>query len=443
MHPAIIKRPDQYCEDIVHHRFWLFRLLLLWLLTQTACAGFPSSTAPTTLSERVVLRLWHAWPAAEARVLQTLVDTFNQAHPEWQVVLQTRPAVSLPSDLVTAVGEGGGPHLVIIQSHTLGVLVENGVLRSLDDMLAGSELNSLLPTAVGAASVSVGGRPMLFGVPITFDTLALYYNRANILQPPSSIEELLLTARALTDRDRDPPVWGLAYNLALDRTIGYLYAFGGRVFDEQGTVVLGSSGREGAERWLTWLSQLYRDELLLATLDGVLVDRALQAREAIMTIDWAHAQAEYRAIWSDQLGVTLLPVVSTEDRVPQPYVQADVIAINARLNNPAEQAAAQAFIRFMIDVDSQRMLLMAGRQPTQLALSLNDTDLADSVQLAAARAFRLQAQRGLPMPTDRIANELVWNTLADMQLSAVRGLITPEQAVTLADEILRSRITPP
>jgi maltose-binding protein MalE len=191
------------------------------------------------------------------------------------------------------------------------------------------------------------------------------------------------------------------------------------------------------------LSQLYRDELLLATLDGVLVDRALQAREAIMTIDWAHAQAEYRAIWSDQLGVTLLPVVSTEDRVPQPYVQADVIAINARLNNPAEQAAAQAFIRFMIDVDSQRMLLMAGRQPTQLALSLNDTDLADSVQLAAARAFRLQAQRGLPMPTDRIANELVWNTLADMQLSAVRGLITPEQAVTLADEILRSRITPP
>jgi hypothetical protein len=47
------------------------------------------------------------------------------------------------------------------------------------------------------------------------------------------------------------------------------------------------------------------------------------------------------------------------------------------------------------------------------------------------------------MPADRIANELVWHTLADMQLSAVRGLLTPEQAVTMADEILRSRIMPP
>jgi len=441
MHPAIIKRPDQYSEDIVHQRFWLYCLLFLWLLTQTACVRVTPAPAPTT--GRVVLRLWHAWPAAEARVLQTLVDQFHQAYPEWQVVLQSRPAVSLPSDVTTAVGEGGGPHLVLIQSHTLGALAQHGVLRSLDDMLSGSELNSLLPTAVGAASISIDGRSVLFGVPITFDTLALYYNRANILQPPSSIEELLLTARALTDRERDPPVWGLAYNLSLDRTIGYLYAFGGRVFDEQGTVVLGSSGREGTERWLTWLSQLYHDEQLLATLDGVLVDRALQAREAIMTIDWAHAQAEYRAIWNDQLGVTPLPAVSDEEGVPQPYVQADVIALNVRLNNPAEQTAAQAFIRFMINVDNQRALLMAGRQPTQLALSLNDTDLVDSVQLAAARAFRLQAQRGLPMPADRIANELVWHTLADMQLSAVRGLLTPEQAVTMADEILRSRIMPP
>lgn len=426
----------------MHHQSWFYRLLLLGALILTACSVLPS-TAPVRTSERVVLRLWHAWPAADSRVLQSLVNQFNQTHPESQILLQSRPAVSLPSDVATTISEGGGPHLVIVQSHMLGMLVQAGVLRSLDDMLSSSEVNSLLPAAVGAAQVSVSGQPVLFGVPITFDTLALYYNRANVLQPPSSTEEMLLTARALTNRNQTPPVWGLAYNLSLDRTIGYLYAFGGRVFDENGAVVLGSSGRAGTERWLTWLSQLYRDEQLLATLDGVLVDRALQAREAIMTIDWAHAQAEYRAIWNDQLGVTPLPVLSAEDRVPQPYVQADVIALNARLDNQAEQAAAQAFIRFMIDVNSQRALLAAGRQPTQLALQLSDNDLADSVQLAAARAFRLQAQNGLPMPADRVAHEIVWTTLVEMQLNAVRGLLTPEQAVTLADEFLRSRLASP
>ncbi|MCS6889072.1 extracellular solute-binding protein [Chloroflexus sp.] len=426
----------------MRRQFLFRRLLLLWLLVWTSCAAPPTS-APPDRSDRLTLRLWHAWPATEGRVLQALVDQFNQTYPQWQISVQARPAVSLPMDLATAVSEGGGPHLAIVQSHTLGMLVSAGTLRPLDDIISASELNSLIPAAVGAARVTVAEQPALFGLPISFDTLALYYNRANVLQPPATFEELLSTGRALTDRDRTPPVWGLAYNLSLDRTIGYLYAFGGRVFDENGAVVLGSSGRAGAERWLAWLSELYRDEQVLATLDGVVVDRVLQAREAIMTIDWAHAQAEYRAIWNDQLGVTPLPGISGADYSPQPYVQADVIVMNARLSSQAEQAAAQAFMRFMIEVNSQRTLLAAGRQPTQLALQLSDTDLDDQVQLGAARAFRAQAQQGLPMPAERLANEVVWATLADMQLSAVRGLLTPEQAVTIADEILRSRFAPP
>ncbi|WP_298821142.1 sugar ABC transporter substrate-binding protein [Chloroflexus sp.] len=420
----------------MRYQFLFRHLFLLWLLACVACAA-PSTGVPSAQSNRVILRLWHAWPAADSRVLQTLVDQFNQAHPQWQIVVQARPAVSLPTDLVTAVNEGSGPHLALVQSHTLGLLASAGSIRSLDDLLSPADLQSLLPAAVGAARATVGDQPALFGMPINFDTLALYYNRANVLQPPTSVDELLLMARALTDRDRVPPVWGLAYNLSLDRTIGYLYAFGGRVFDEQGAVVLGDSGRPGTERWLAWLAGLYRDEQVLATLDGVVVDRVLQAREAIMTIDWAHAQADYRAIWNDQLGVTTLPILAETEQAPQPYVQADVIVVNARLTDPDAQAAVQAFMRYMVAVDSQRMLLAIGRQPTQLALQLSDNDLADRVQLAAARAFRAQAQHGLPMPADRIANELVWTTLSDMQLSAVRGLLTPEQAVTVADETLR------
>lgn len=442
MHPAIMKAPGYICEDDVRYQFLFRRLVLLWLLVGVACAA-PPTGVPLAQSSRVVLRLWHAWSTTDGRVLQTLVDQFNQTYPQWQIIVQMRPAVSLPADLTNAVNEGSGPHLAVVQSHTLGMLVSASAIRPLDDLITPSELNSLVPAAVGAAQVTIDGQARLVGLPISFDTLALYYNRANVLQPPTSLEELLLTARALTDRNRTPPVWGLAYNLSLDRTIGYLYAFGGRVFDEQGVVVLGDSGRVGTERWLAWLAELYRDEQVLATLDGMVVDRALQAREAIMTIDWAHAQAEYRAIWNDQLGVTPLPLLSATNLPPQPYVQADVMVMNARLTDPDTQAAALSFMRFMLEPNSQRMLLAAGRQPTQLALQLSDTDLDDRVQLAAARAFRAQAQSGLPMPADRIANELVWTTLVDMHLSAVRGLLTPEQAVTVADEILRQRLPSP
>ncbi len=426
----------------MRHQSLFRRLLLLWLLALAACATQTSAPAPPP-ANRVVLRLWHAWPAAEGRAIQTLVERFNRSHPEWQLVVQTRPAVSLPTDLITAVNEGGGPHLVIVQSHTLGALAQVGVIRSLEGFIPTGDIDNLLPTAVGAAQMTINGQQVLFGIPISFDTLALYYNRANVLQPPADTDTLLLTARALTDTGRAPPVWGLAYNLALDRTLCYLYAFGGRMFDENGAVALGDSGRSGTERWLAWLSELYRDDQLLATLDGIVVDRALLAREALMTIDWAHAQASYRAIWGDQLGVAPLPRLSAADRPPQPYVQADVIALNARLSDPAEQAAAQAFIRFMLDPASQRELLAAGRQPVQLALRLTDSDLNDPVQLAAARIFRAQAQNGLPMPADRTTNELIWTVLADMQLSVIRGLLPPDQAVTIADATLRARLAVP
>lgn len=422
------------------------RALLLWLaLLLGACSAganpTPTPTAPPAASGRTLLVLWHAWSAAEQRALNSLVERFNRANPQIQIVPQTRPAAALTNDLAAATAEGGGPHLALLRSHTIGALAENGWLQPIDDLLPAEQQERLLPAALGAAQVRDAEGAALYGAPIVFDTLALYYNRANFASlPPADTTALLAAARGLSEERSDPQFWGLAYNLSLDRTIGYLYAFGGSVFDESGALSLGLEGREGAAAWLRWITQLDRDEKLLASRDGITVDRALMTGSAAMTIDWSYSLSTYRTLWPESLGVAPLPRLAGEDRPPRPYVQAELLALNARITDPTERAAAAEFMRFLLGVEAQTELLRAGRQPVLLSLDLNDEALADPTLLGAARAFRAQGELGQPMPNSRLANEVVWTILTDMQASALSGLLTPEQAVDGADAALRERL---
>jgi maltose-binding protein MalE len=310
-------------------------------------------------------------------------------------------------------------------------------------MLSEQELGRLIPAALGGGQVRTAGASALYGLPLSFDTLALYYNKANFsAAPPADTTALLTVARGLTDTASRPPTWGLALNLGLDRTIGYLYAFGGRVFDTQSSLVLGSDGRAGAAAWLRWLLELQDDKRILASTDGISVDSALMTRQALMTIDWAHALGVYRELWPESLGVAALPRLSAADQPPQAYVQSDVIVLNARAS-AAERQAAVAFMRYLIDSPAQADLLRAGRQPALGSLNLDTVaGLAPELRAAAA-VFRAQAEQGQPMPNSRQANQLVWGALSDMQANVLRRLIGPDQAISAADALLRERLGAP
>jgi maltose-binding protein MalE len=383
------------------------------------------------------LLLWHAWPAPEHQVLATLIDRYNQSHAQTQVIPHAMPLSSLTAELRTATLVGGGPHLIILKSHTIGGLAQEDLLLPLDGHISTSTRNRLLPTALDGARVqTASGSHALYGLPLTLDTLVLYYNQANLNVPPRNTATLLRTARGLTDATTQPPVWGLAYTLSLDKTIGYLYAFGGRIFDEEGNLILGSTGRAGVEQWLEWLLQLHQDQQILAVNDGIIVDSALTSQEALMTIDWTHALPEYQALWGDQLGVAPLPVLSGPNRPPQPYVQSESISINARVVDTDEQQAVLDFAHYLLTEEAQTVLLAAGKQPAVRNLNPQDTSRAWEL----ARTVQVQAQQGRAMPNSPVMNDIVLEELERMQLKVLRNLATPAEAVTAAEIALRQRL---
>jgi maltose-binding protein MalE len=406
-------------------------------------ARTPAATAPTSAGTPVTLVLWHSWAPQEQAVLGRLVDTYNQSHPLVRVIPRSMPRATLASELQMAALDGSGPHLLLLPSHTLGRLVANQLLLNLNDRISPAQLELLLPAATGSAQVrNDAGAPQLYGLPLVFDTPALYYNKDNVLTPPADTDALLTIARGLSDLTQPPLIWGLAYNMSLDNTIGYLDAFGGRVFDEQGQLVLAQEGRAGTERWLQWLLELHQDQRLLAVPDSLRVDGVLKARQALMTVDWANQLGAYRALWPTQLGVAPLPQLSATGAAPAAYVQSEVLSINARVRDGHEQQAALDFGTYLLGAEAQRELLRAGMQPTLLSLELDAGVLPgeDPALIEAARAFRDQAARGKAMPNSPAEVETVWPALVQMQRTVLQGQLSPAEAVTQTDARLRASL---
>ncbi|MBO9325630.1 MAG: extracellular solute-binding protein [Roseiflexus sp.] len=417
-------------------------LLIAALLAACGSNGAPgTSSAPTieaNSSSVGPLLLWHGWSGNERQALGRLVEQYNRQQRDGRIVLQAVPLASFAAELRTAVAAGSGPHLVLIPNTWIGPLAEAGVMLPLDDLLPSQETNMLLTVALAGARLrDAAGMQRLYGVPIRFDTIVLYYNTANLTQPPADTATMIAVGRGLSDPEAQPPIWGLALNLSYDNTIGYLYAFDGRVFDDDGRVALGREGRAGAEQWLAWLTQLHNDPRILARSDSsILVDRELKDGRALMTFDWAHQISIYRELWGNQLGLAPLPRLSETGQMPRPYVRTDVLAINS-LVGANERDAAVRFLRFMIGEEAQAALIQSDIQPASRALVLT----GDSPQITAAQVFRTQAEQGLPMPNAN-TRAFVEQEIRRMQRQALLGIATPADVVAEADRRLRERLEP-
>ena len=413
--------------------FLLFLALLVALAGCTNQAQTPIAPTAAPVAAAPTLVLWHGWSGVARQALTRLVDRYNQAHPEGRVFAQPMPLANLASDLRAAASAGAGPHLVLIPSGWLGGLAADETLLPLNTLLSDAERAATIPAALGAAQASgLDGNLQPYGQPITFDTLALFYNRQNVLRPPESTADLLSIARGLSEPTATPPRWGLALNLSVETAIPYLYAFDGRLFDDQGQLVLGDAGRAGTERWLEWTAAMNADGQLLARpYKSVEVDRSLKSGQALMTFGWAHQMAEFRQLWGEQLGVAPLPRLSETDRAAAPWLQSDVLALNARIS-PADQQAAVEFLRYMAGDEAQRELLAAGLQPASATLPLEGEDALT----AAARSFRQQAATAQPMPNSFNRAQLrddIWQ----MQRAVIEGRSTPADAVTEAVERIK------
>lgn len=379
--------------------------------TQVQPSLSPLPPSPTTTPVAGInLTVWHTWDSEEEALYRRLLADYHQQHPEVLVHLRQVPVGKVLAEYKAAVMEGGGPDLLVGWSHWIAPLVDGQTIAPLEGLLEQDFWASFRPFSL--EGVRVQGH--LYAVPYACETVALYYNRDFVLEPPTSTAALLDLAATWPGQEQA----GLAFPLSFYNTVGYLYAFGGRLLDEEGRPTLDTLE---IRAWLQWLQVVQESPGVIATESYGQADTLFKSGVVAMAVNGSWVLSDYlQALGSERLGVAPLPMLSETRVWPSPLVGYRVLLVNPVPLAEHPQATLD-LLRFLGGPRLQgERLVQMGAVPTWSGLDLSAWPLQ--------AAFVRQAELGRPCPLDR-REEAFWDPLESLLYNVVERQIPLEQAL--------------
>jgi arabinogalactan oligomer/maltooligosaccharide transport system substrate-binding protein len=220
-----------------------------------------------------------------------------------------------------------------------------------------------------------------------------------------------------------------AQGAGLYNSLYHLYwglpAYGGRLFDDNGAVVLDQGGDVAG--YLTWLRDMSKTQGSYVDTDyGMLLDRFKKGEFAYF-VDGPWAIDELSATLGTNLAVASLPAGSLGPA--QPWLHADGVMLNPR-SAPEQQRLALLFAEHLTNVESGTALASLGKRlPANRNVAIGDNPLL--------QGFMNQAANAQSMP-NRPEMEQVWGYAGDMVVKVVDGdadpLVTVQETAALINE---------
>jgi arabinogalactan oligomer/maltooligosaccharide transport system substrate-binding protein len=341
------------------------------------------------------LTVWHSWDVEEEEIVRELLVDFQNAHPGVTVRLRQVPVDRLVAEYEEAVLAGEGPDLLAGWSHWVGGLADKEVIAPLEGLLEEEYWGEFYHYALDG----VRYQEHLYAVPYACDTVALYFNRDFISEPPTTTLRLL----ELAANWPGPEQAGLALPVSFFTSVGYLYAFGGGLFDDAGMPTINTPETHA---WLAWLQEVRAAPGVVAADSYGEADARFKAGSVAMVVMGSWALSDYvQTLGPERLGVAVLPMLDRTGQWPTPLVGYLVLMANpVYLSHPSE--ATLDLLRFLGGPVLQGVLAgRLGRVPTWGGI-----DLAGNLPLAT---FVLQAGLGRPRPMTP-GMEVLWDPIESL-----------------------------
>ena len=367
---------------------WL-TLLSLWLVL-IGCQAPPQGDR-----DIIHLTLWQGIsPSSNRQVFQSLVERFNQTHPQIQVesLYVGQPDQQIPKILTAVVGNAA-PDLLWYLPTLTGQLVELEAIQPLEDWLDRSPLKDQIDPAL-FETMTMEGR--IWSIPFATNNAAIFYRpslfkAAGITQVPKTWEELRQAAKQLTqDTDGDGRIDQQGIFLSLGKGewtvfvwLPFVYSADGHL-NHQNQPDLVNSGTIAA---LQLGAQLVQDgsALLSAPERGYEIDNFLAGKAAMqVTGPWTLPQME-------QAGVDF-------DVFPFPVLEAPAAVVGGEnfflcQTTPERTAAALEFLEYILSEEFQLdWALGTGYLPVNLKVRSSQTYQEFVAQHPALKIFLKQME---------------------------------------------------
>jgi maltose-binding protein MalE len=304
----------------------------------------------------------------------------------------------LKNKFTTEASTGGGPDLLIGPKDWIGELSQAGLVMPLDDLSSKIGLDQLNQSAVDANKFQ--GKVWAF--PESTEAVALWYNKDKVKEAPKSADELLKQVAEV----------GLAYNSGFYHSAGVLLAEDGKVFDENQACALGQG--DSVVNGLTLIKNLKGTANVIMDSDGGKLDAAFKDGKVGYIFNGPWGTGDYvKALGADKVGI--VDPIAVGAGTFAPFLGTKNVFLSA--NSKSE--AAQAFLWFMAQPDTQAMLTKVGHIPSNPNVKVDDPIIAAFLkQTASASYFPNEPEMGA-----------VWTPAADMITKVIEGKSTPADAV--------------
>ena len=375
----------------------------------------PTAVPSPTVEEGGELVLWHSWAQADGDALAALLDAAQQAYPNLTVQTLFVANDDLPQAYADAVAAGGGPDLLLAPNWWVDDLAALDVFLPLDDLVPAATLADYAPAALD--NLNAGGT--LYGLPLSVETVALFYNQSLLgeVEPPSTTDEWLALAEGSAEQ-------GTGLYASLYHIYWGIPAYGGALMNGDGALVM--TENEGTAEFLAWLAALNTAEGSYVDIDyGMLKDRFKKGEFAFF-VDGPWATAELRDALGDDLAVAPLP--AGPGGLAQPWLNADGLFISSAAA-PEQQARALRFAEFATSAEAGAILAeVANRLPAHQQVDIEDN--------AILRGFLQQSANAQAMPPALENDADFWAYAGDMLLRVLNGDATPAVAVREAEALI-------
>lgn len=369
--------------------------------------GVAPSTPEPVAAQDTTITIWHSWIDSEADLLDAWVEDFEA---QSDIAVETRfiQFDDLRNTYTNAVSTGEGPDLIIGQADWAGGESSAGTILPISDLIAGTQLEANLTEAAWDLMAVQGER---YGVPVTLDGVALYYNTDFIDEDevPETFEEMVELGLELTEGDDI----GLIFNPGFYQSAGIYFALGGELFDSETFDNLWNTDAAAVE--------FLERHLAVYSADNTMVsgdNTKFKNGQAAMIIDGSWNLNTYREDLGDSLGLATLPLVDGEPWAP--FFGGKGFFISNISDN------VDASLEFLTFVTSPEQLAqgsaIAGHIPPTDAVEVEDPFIA---------TFSQQFAVGVALPT--VGMDPYWTPLGDAINAVTESGVEPAAAADEAE----------
>lgn len=417
--------------------FWTAAALFLVLMA--GCKG-QSPTAPTDEGtgaagegqeqqaeqvferEHITLMLWHSYREDEEAALHQVIELFNSTHPDTTLESLAIPFDAYPDRITAAVPRGRGPDVFIFAHDRVGDWAIERIIEPIDFWTDGALLDQFFENTVQALVF----RRHLYGLPLAFKSVALFYNPELIPSPPTTTDEMIQLASNLTQGEGEARQFGLVYQYnSLYFHAPWLHGFGGRIMDDEGNLAM---SEPAAVQALQFAQSLYQEHgLLPENVYSQSVVSMFNAGRAAMVISgpWFRGELTDAARWS----VAPLPTISATGQPAQPFLSTEAVIVSAHGEHKERSFEVARWLA--TDAESARIRLEVGHVPVALR-SAYDGEVDPVIQ-----TFREQMEHSVSTPNTPLMRQ-VWGHYDTALFNGVKNNADATTVLNTAQERIQS-----